>query len=144
MGITQQAVSDLQRRGVLKLNVTGQAWLIDYCAHLREEAAGRAGVLADASAALKNSQRAEVDMRVAIKRREFMPVSLISEILAKVGRQTSGILEGLVPAIRLRWPEITAEQLKLIDGEIARARNRMSVVTLADAIDADSDSEAEG
>ena len=59
VGITQQAVSDLQRRSVLKLNVTGQAWLIDYCAHLREEAAGRAGVLAAASVALKNSQRAE-------------------------------------------------------------------------------------
>lgn len=33
--ITQQAVSDLQRRGVLKLNATGQAWLIVPAIRLR-------------------------------------------------------------------------------------------------------------
>jgi terminase small subunit / prophage DNA-packing protein len=141
VGITQQAVSDLARRGVLKPNVTGLAWLRAYCSHLREEAAGRAGVLADASAALKNVQREEVELRVALKRREAAPVSVIALVLAKVGRQCAGILDGLIPAIRRRWPSVTAEQLKFIDAEVARVRNLMASVSIDDLKPDDKDEE---
>lgn len=143
VGIGESAVSDLMARGVLRPNLTGQAWLHAYCKHLREQAAGRAGALAEASAALKLEQRDEVAMRNAIKRREYAPVAVISQVLAKVGRQCAGILDGLVPGIRLRWPEVSSDQLKLVEAEVARARNLMAAMSMADLVDPD-DAEAEG
>lgn len=123
VGVSQQAVSDMQKRGVLRANVTGRSWLLAYCEHLREEAAGRAGTLAEERAGLDRARREEIEMRNATKRRELVPVAVIELVLAKVGRQVAGILGGLTPGIRLRWPEISADQLRLIDTEIARARN---------------------
>ena len=41
VGISQPAVSDLLTREVIQPGATAGAWLIDYCAHLREQAAGR-------------------------------------------------------------------------------------------------------
>lgn len=142
VGITQQAVSDLQRRGVLREGVTGQSWLKAYCEHLREQAAGRAGLLAEASAALKQEQRDEVAMRNAIKRRQFAPVSMLSQVLAKAGRQCAGVLDGLVPSIRLRWPEVSSDQLKLIEGEVAKARNAMAAMSLEDLLEEKASEEA--
>lgn len=129
VGISQQAVSDLARRGVLKSDAAGAEWLLAYCEKLREEAAGRSGSLAEARAALDNARREEVEMRNAAKRRELVPVAVIEQVLAKVGRQLAGILEGLAPAIRLRWPEVTADQLHLLEAEIVRARNLAAAMT---------------
>lgn len=131
VGITQPAVSDLVKRGVLRPNLTGATWLREYCAHLREEAAGRAGTLADASAALKNAQRVEVEMRTAIKRKEYVPVGLIAQVLGHIGRQAATAFDSIKPGIRLRWPDITAEQLDYIDAEITRARNLVAGMSLA-------------
>lgn len=137
IGVTQQAVSDLQRRGVFKPDVTGAGNLLAYCHHLREEAAGRAGELATESAALKRSQRAEVDMRVALKRRELMPVAVVSQVLAQVGRQASVKLDAIKPGIRLRAPDIGVEVMDYIEGEIAKARNLVAAMSLADLVSDD-------
>lgn len=137
VGIGQPAVSDLQRRGVLRPNVTGASWLRAYCEQLREQAAGRAGTLAENRAALDNERRIEIAMRNAIKRKEFAPVSALSEVLAKVGRQVAGTLDGIGPAIRLRWPDVTAEQLRLVDAEIAKARNLAAGISLDQLVDED-------
>lgn len=123
VGISQPAVSDLAKRGVLKPDGSAAAWLLAYCERLREEAAGRAGRLAESRAALDDERRIEIAMRNAIKRREYVPVVVIEQVLAKVGRQIAGIFDGFVPAIRLRWPEVTSDQLRLIEAELARARN---------------------
>ncbi len=141
VGITQQAVSDLQRRHVLRQNVTGAAWLLAYCEHLREQAAGRAGQLAEARAALDNERREEIAMRNAVKRREYLPAVLIAQVLARMGRQVAGIFDGIVPAMRRRWPDMTAEQLKLLEAEIARARNLAAAISVDD-LAADADEEA--
>lgn len=141
VGITQQAVSDLQRRHVLRQNVTGAAWLLAYCEHLREQAAGRAGQLAESRAALDNERREEIAMRNAVKRREYLPAVLIAQVLARMGRQVAGIFDGIVPAMRRRWPELTADQLKLLETEIARARNLAAAVSVDD-LAADADEEA--
>ena len=140
VGIGQPAVSGLHRRGVLRGGVTGAEWLLAYCEHLREEAAGRAGTLAEARAALDNERRIEVAMRNAIKRGEYAPIGLIEQVLSKTGRQIAGILEGLVPAVRRRWPAIGTDTLRLFEEEIARARNLAAGIntqSLLDAADAD-------
>lgn len=43
VGITQQAVSDAVSRGVLEPEASLGQWLLGYCAHLRDVAAGRGG-----------------------------------------------------------------------------------------------------
>jgi phage terminase Nu1 subunit (DNA packaging protein) len=43
VGISQQAVSDAALRGVLEPGATLGQWLIGYCGHLRDVAAGRGG-----------------------------------------------------------------------------------------------------
>jgi terminase small subunit / prophage DNA-packing protein len=142
VGITQQAVSDLQKRHVLRQSVTGAAWLLAYCEHLREQAAGRAGQLAEARAALDNERREEIAMRNAVKRREYLPAVIIAQVLARMGRQIAGILDGLVPAVRRRWPELTAEQLRVLEAEIARARNLAAAISVDD-LAADDEAAAE-
>ena len=139
VGITQQAVSDLQRRGVLRVNVTGHTWLLAYCEHLREEAAGRAGVLADASAALKIAQRQEVELRLAVKRGEFAAIGDLERAIAGVGRRVVAILEGIVPAIKRRMPSADPEILTLVGAEIVRARNEAATMSLSAIDDRDPD-----
>ena len=57
---------------------------------------------------------------------------VISEVLANVGRQAAVIFDALLPTLRVRWPDMNAEQLKLIETELTRARNLMAGVSLAD------------
>lgn len=134
-GAPRPLVASLLTRGVLSPNGTARDWLHAYGRHLRELAAGRAGDLAAASAALKDAQRQEVELRLAIKRREVVPLALITQVLAKTSRQCAGILEGLIPGIRLRWPDVTSDQLKLIEAEVALVRNRMAAISLDDLLD---------
>ena len=140
VGITQQAVSDLASRGVLKPNTAGGGWLLAYCQHLREQAAGRAGELASASAALKRSQREEVELRLAIKRRQFAPVAVLQVVVARGARRAEAVLATIVPNVRRRWPDIKAEHLAVIEAEIVRARNEVAGVSI-DAVLAEIDDE---
>lgn len=143
IGVSQQAVSDMASRGVLVAGGDAGSWLRAYTAHLREQAAGRdGGALSEARASLAREQRDEVAMRNAIKRKEYAPVSTLEQVLAKVGRQIADILEGLPRQLRLRWPAVSAEQLKLIAEEIAKARNLAARMSLADLKDEDEEADA--
>ncbi|MBN8511069.1 MAG: hypothetical protein J0L57_20970 [Burkholderiales bacterium] len=80
-------IAALERAGVLVPGATVGAWLLAYCAHLREQASGRAGSLAAARAALDNERREEVEARMAIKAGALLPVGGIGEALARACRQ---------------------------------------------------------
>ena len=49
----------------------------------------------------------------------------------------AGTLDGIGPAIRLRWPDVTADQLRLVDAEIAKARNLAAGISLDQLVDED-------
>lgn len=73
IGVSEMAVSDMRRRGVI---LEGQAlgeWLTRYCSHLREQAAGRAANgeldLATERTKLAKVQHERIDMQNAITRR---------------------------------------------------------------------------
>lgn len=140
VGITQQAVSDLASRGVLKSNTTCGGWLLAYCQNLREQAAGRAGELAEASAALKRSQREEVELRLAVKRRQYAPVTVLQVVVARGARRAAAVLATIVPNVRRRWPDVKAEHLALIESEIVRARNEVASMSI-DEVLAETDDE---
>jgi hypothetical protein len=68
VGITQSVVSELIADGVLRPEATLRQWLIDYCAHIREAAAGRGGG--------KQAQQALAEARV----RESLSKALRNEV----------------------------------------------------------------
>ena len=134
VGVTQQAISDLVNRGTLRRGDTAGAWLISYCANLREQAAGRASTgdldLVQERARLAKEQADKVAMANAVERRELAPVSLMEVILAKLGRQIIGILEALPVELKRNCPHLTADDIKTIQAEIIKARNYAANIEL--------------
>jgi phage terminase Nu1 subunit (DNA packaging protein) len=147
VGISQQAVSDLLRRDVLAAGDPAATWLQRYCAHLREQAAGRAAAgeldLATERAALAREQRDRIAMQNAVTRRELAPVSTLEMALATVGRKVAAVLEAIPVGIKRRSKHLTAEDIEIITGEINRARNIAAAAQLEDDDD-ELDGDTEG
>ncbi|WP_027730973.1 terminase small subunit [Variovorax paradoxus] len=138
--VSQQAVSDLMARNVIVPGRTAQEWLVAYVKHLRDQAAGRGadGVLAFERARYAREQADAQAMKNAVARKEFAPVFVIEEVLAKIGRQVASTLEAIPVALRRRFPELTGPQLIAIEEEIVKARNIAAGATM-DAIAGDED-----
>lgn len=134
VGVSQQAVSDLIAREVLARDDTAAAWLLAYCAHLREQAAGRAAngdmQLAAERARLAREQADRIAMLNAERRREIAPVAMLEVVLSKVGRRIAAILEALPIQLRRQSTAITNDDLALIEREIAKARNLAANIEL--------------
>jgi phage terminase Nu1 subunit (DNA packaging protein) len=146
VGISQPAVSDLIKREVLKENSPVGVWILDYCAHLREQAAGRMGAdtsldLVTERARLAKEQADKVAYQNAVTRGELSPTVLLEEVLAKGANQINGILDAIPGNIRRRVPSLKHEEVDLITVEIARCRNAISQLTLADLADIEPDNE---
>jgi phage terminase Nu1 subunit (DNA packaging protein) len=113
---------------------------VAYIRRLREQAAGRAAVgdldLAGERAALAKVQRERIEMQNAVTRGELAPVVLIEEVLTKAASKTAGILDAIPGMIRRRVPVLTADDIGLIAGEVAKARNMVAAMSLADLTDA--------
>lgn len=136
VGISQPAVSDLLMRGVIVDGATCGDWLIAYCGHLREVAAGRAAAggldLAGERAALARAQRERIEMQNAVTRGELAPVVLIEEVLTKAASKVAGILDAIPGMVRRRVPLLSADDIDLISSEVAKARNTVAAMSLAD------------
>lgn len=138
-------LSDRSVREFLSLrNIDHKASTLDeiriaYIRHLREIAAGRAALgdidLATERALLAREQREKIAMQNAVARKEYAPVIVIEQVLSRAGSRVAGILDSITGAIRRRNLALTAQDLELIDGEIARARNLAASVSLADLLD---------
>ena len=99
------------------------------------ESSGRE--LFEAAAALKRLQREEIELRLAIKRRETVPVQLLQVTIARGARRAGAILSTIVATMRRRWPDITTEHLAVIDSEIVRARNEVASMSIDDVLNDD-------
>ena len=133
VGISQPAVSDLLTREVIQPGATAGAWLIGYCAHLREQAAGRGadGELAYQRSELARVSRERAEIKLALERREYAPVSLIEQVLATVGRTIAGSLEALPGTLHKRCPALTPEDLKIVQIELSKACDLAVAASLA-------------
>lgn len=129
VGVSQQAVSELVRAGVLPAGGNAQEWLLAYCQRLREQAAGRLGAeiggldLATERAALAREQRLGLEIKNATLRGEFAPVSLLSEVLATASQSVSERFEHLPGVLRKACPWIGQSEMDQISSTIASARN---------------------
>ena len=135
VGISQPAVSDMQSRGVLRPGDTARVWLLAYCEHLRQVAAGRDpdGELSTERARLARETADKVAMANALTRRELAPVATLEVVLADVARQVATRLDALVPQVRRRLPDLPPSVLAQISAEIHACRDLCAAVNLTDA-----------
>lgn len=136
VGISQQTVSELLMRGVIVQGASAGEWLKSYTSHLREMAAGRAATgdldLAGERARLAKAQADRVEMQNAVTRGELAPVALLEQVLAAAASKIAGIFDAIPGMVRRRVPLLTAEDIDLIAGEVAKARNVVASMSLAD------------
>ncbi len=133
VGISQPAVSDLLARSVIQPGAPAGVWLLDYCAHLREQAAGRGadGELAFQRSELARVSRERAEIKLALERKEYAPVALIEQVLATVGRSIAGSLEALPGSLHKRRPALTPEDLKIVQIEVSKACDLAVTASLA-------------
>ena len=135
VGISQQAVSDLIGRGVLRDGDTARTWLKAYCEHLRTIAAGRDadGELSTERARVARATAEKLERANAVSRREVAPVATLEIVLADIARQVATRLDAVVPQIRRRLPDLPASALALIGAELTACREICADANLAEA-----------
>ena len=140
VGVTQQAVSELMARGVIQQGQPAAVWLLAYCEHLRQMAAGRDpdGQLAEQRTRLAREQADRVALQNAIQRREYMPAQLLEEVLATVSRQAATQLDSVLPEMLQRFPYLVGEPARFLQEKLAMAREAMASAQFsAEALEAD-------
>lgn len=144
VGISQQAVSDLMFRGVLKDGDPVGRWLLDYCEHMRGVAAGRGGddgvELTAARARLAKEQADKIAMQNAVTRGELAPAPLLEYTLARTGTKVTRILDTIPGLLRRRLPQLGADDVAAVAAVIAKARSAVAAMRLVD-VGAEDDSD---
>ena len=127
IGVSQPAVSAMLAAGWLPANGTGRQWLQAYCAHLREQAAGRASSgdldLAQERAGLARQQRIGQQIKNAVAQGEYAPVGLLGDVLAAASAAVVDRFDGLPGQLRKACPDLPAEAREVVERTIASARN---------------------
>ena len=140
LDLSQPAVSGLMDRlGIDWKTSTMDEIRVAYIRHLREQAAGRAASgdldLATERARLAKEQADKVAMQNAVTRGDLAPVVMIEEVLTKTAARLAGIFDAIPGLVRRRVPSLRAEEIDLIAAEIARVRNVVAGMSLADLND---------
>jgi len=143
VGITQPAVSELVRRKILPDGASADEWLLAYCDHLREMAAGRGGEsgaeLVAERARLAREQADKIAMQNAVTRGELAPAYVLEEVLSRAGARAARLLETIPGTLRRRLPQLTSDDIAVVTGIVAKARNLAAAMKLADVDAADDD-----
>ncbi len=74
-------------------------------------------------------------MQNAVTRGELAPVVLIEEVLTKAAAKVAGLFDAIPGLVRRRFPDLSADAISLIGGEIAKVRNIVAGMSLADLND---------
>lgn len=142
VGISQQAVSDLATRGILTQGAMVGQWLIEYCGHLREVAAGRAtdGTidLPTERALLARSQREGQNIKNEVARGTYAPIEVLADVLANASQSVVDHLDQLPAGINRVCPDLPQAVRDLVMTEVSRARNEMvrkTISLVSDALD---------
>lgn len=134
--LSERSVREWEIKLSLPTEYTLAEFRIAYIRSLREEAAGRAtagGVdLATERARLAAAQAEKVEMQNAVTRGELTPTALLEQVLAKAAAKIAGVLDAIPGMVRRRVPSLTADDADLIAGEVAKARNAVAAMSLAD------------
>jgi terminase small subunit / prophage DNA-packing protein len=142
LDLSQPAVCQwLERLAIDWKNATLDKIRVAYIRSLREQAAGRATTgdldLATERARLAKEQADRVAMQNAIMRAELTETVVLEQVLAAAASKISGILDAIPGMIRRRVMGMSASEVDMIAREVAKARNSIAAMSIADlAIDA--------
>ena len=128
--VSEAAVSDLVKRGVILKDHPLGEWLHRYCSHIREQAAGRATTggldLATERAALAREQTIRIELQNAISRREYAPIDAMESGLADLMSRIAKQFDSIPGKLRVKSDKLTADDLDVVSGVIASIRNEMA------------------
>jgi len=100
-----------------------------YVEYLKKLAKGQGSIsLTDERTRLATTQANKLELEYQIALREYAPINIITQTMASVGRQIAGILEAL-PVKLKREAKLKVKQYKIVEREIAKARNVAAEVT---------------
>jgi phage terminase Nu1 subunit (DNA packaging protein) len=125
IGVSEPAVSGLIKRGIIQPEQSLGVWLLAYCSHLREQAAGRSIELSEERAGLAREQKLLARIRKQKELEEWAPIANITLVLSKATAQMASIFDGIPIQLKRQFADLTAEQLNVIREELAKARNLM-------------------
>jgi phage terminase Nu1 subunit (DNA packaging protein) len=126
VGVSQQRVGQLQKRGVLIEGDTLAGWIKSYVSHLRRQrhdpgaAAARDRFLA--------ARTAYEELRTKRLAKESVPVELLALILAATGARIGSILENLPERIKREIGSVDPAVVAMIRDEIISARNEAAML----------------
>lgn len=139
LGLSPAAIVALKRRGMPVHDVeAARRWRAAHVGPYTRTSAAAAPAAVQAApdgtvpnlnterALLARSQREAQDLKNAILRGQFAPISLLTEVLAAVGAEFSQRLEALPSEVRKRCPELPAEALDALAEALAAGRNAMA------------------
>lgn len=142
VGVSQPTVSGMLSRGVLTTGAPLGQWLIEYCGHLREVAAGRAtdGTidLPTERALLARSQREGQTIKNEVARGTYAPIEVLADVLANASQSVVDHLDQLPAGINRVCPDLPQSVRDLVMTEVSRARNEMvrkTISLVSDALD---------
>lgn len=127
IGASAPAINIMLKDGVIKKGDSAGQWLLDYCARLREKAAGRATDGTMSLAAERAKLAKEQTAIAAIKRAEMdgdlAPVQLLTWTLSRVSTQLAAALERIpVEVQRQSHGAVSPDAILIVETEIAKAR----------------------
>lgn len=148
IGVSEARVSQLVAERTIVRGDTAAEWIVAYCERLRDQAAGRVGDMAGGldlvqeRAALAREQRLGIEIKNAVARGEYAPVTLLAEVLAIASQSVSERFEQLPGALRKACPDMLDAARDQVMTTIADARNewvRATAKLVVQRLDADGD-----
>jgi len=129
--ISEARMSQLTAEGAFIPGQSALTWIRSYCDRLREAASGRDadGTLVKERAALAREQRIGQAIKNAAAQGEFAPIGLLTDILGLASSAVAERMDGLIPRLKLAWPDMPERARALIENEIATARNEWARAT---------------
>lgn len=129
IGVSEARVSQMMSDGLLTAGQVGGEWLHVYCQRLRDQAAGRLGSeiggldLVQERAALAREQRLGIEIKNAVARGEYAPISLLAEVLATASQSVDERFEQLPSMLKKSCPDLTEAAREQVMTVVAAARN---------------------
>lgn len=127
IGVTQQTVSDMQKRNVIAAGDTLGVWLIKYCGHIREFAAGRATNgeldLATERAKLAKEQHERIALQNAVTKHELGSIAVLEQGVIDCMARVAAKLDTIPGKLKLANDKLTADDLDRVAAVLAEVRN---------------------
>lgn len=126
VGVSQQAVADMLKRGVISPGDTMAGWLSSYCGHLREAAAGRSGSLVYERARLAAAQADRVELQNRVARSEYAHIDTLGDVLSKCVSVMVAELDQIDGAVAMSCPDLPEPTRLAVLRCVTDARNKVA------------------